>query len=260
MTQTPVKLVAFGMSHYCEKARWALDWHCIPYTEIGWPPGLHQLLTKRCGAKATTLPLVLDGTKVVQDSSVIIDWAEAMTRNRSRSLTPKVNAAEAQDIERRANDVIGVNVRRLVYAETLPNYPQVVKPALFQRTSSWHRAVGNMMWPVTWRIMMKMYEIRPGAAAESRSALERELDWLDKKLADGRTYLVGDRFSRVDLTVASLLAGFARPVEMPVYRQMSLPDTLAADVERWSDRPIINWVLSQYRANRHRKEDGALAA
>jgi glutathione S-transferase len=108
--------------------------------------------------------------------------------------------------------------------------------------------------------MMQMYDIRPGAAAESRSALERELDWLDKKLTDGRFYLAGDRFSRVDLTVASLLAGFARPAEMPVYRYMSFPNTLSSDVERWSDRPIMRWVISQYRSNRIRKDEGALAA
>ena len=260
MTQTTVKLVTFGISHFCEKARWALDWHSIPYTEIGWPPGLHQLLAKRCGAKATTLPILFDGAKVIQDSSVIINWAEAMDEDPSRSLTPKANMAEAQEIERRANDVIGVHVRRLAYAETLPSCPHVVKPALFQRTAGWHQVVGNMMWPITWRIIMQMYEIRPGAAAESRSALERELDWLDTKLADGRSYLVGDRFSRVDLTVASLLAGFARPEEMPVYRQMSLPESLTTDVERWRDRPIMRWVVSQYRSNRVRKDKEPLAA
>ena len=59
--------------------------------------------------------------------------------------------------------------------------------------------------------MIGMYDIRPGAALESRAALQSELDWLDSKLSDGRFYLVGDHFSRADLTVTSLLAGFARP-------------------------------------------------
>jgi glutathione S-transferase len=50
-----------------------------------------------------------------------------------------------------------------------------------------------------------MYDIGPEAACDSRSMLASELDWLDTKLADGRSYLAGNRFSRVDLTVASLL-------------------------------------------------------
>ena len=39
MSQLQRKLVTFGISHYCEKARWALDWHGIAYEEINWAPG-----------------------------------------------------------------------------------------------------------------------------------------------------------------------------------------------------------------------------
>ena len=167
-----------------------------------------------------------------------------------RSLAPGGNLAEAQEIERRADDVIGVHVRRLAYAETLPSCPHLVKPALFLRTSISNRLIGNFMWPVTRRLMMRVYDIRPGAASESRSRLELELDWLDNKLADGRPYLLGDQFSRVDLTVASLLAAFARPKEMAVYHEMEV-DPLTADLERWSQRPVMRWVLSQYQKHRN---------
>src|SRR6187397_1237510 len=56
----PGQTITFGFSHFCEKARWALDWHGIAYQEIGWPPGVHRILAKRCGAKGTTLPILLD--------------------------------------------------------------------------------------------------------------------------------------------------------------------------------------------------------
>ena len=59
------RLITFGISHFCGKARWALDWHGIPYEEIGWPPGWHLVLAKRCGATASTLPIVLDGETVI---------------------------------------------------------------------------------------------------------------------------------------------------------------------------------------------------
>ena len=71
--------------------------------------------------------------------------------------------------------------------------PHLVKPALFLRTSVSNRLIGNFMWPVTRRLMMRSYDIRPGAAAESRFRLESELDWLDNILADGRPYLLGDQ-------------------------------------------------------------------
>lgn len=256
MAHSKPKLITFGLSHFCEKARWALDWHSIPYEEIGWPPGWHLVLAKRCGARATTLPIILDGETVIQGSGAIIDWAESRGNDPRRSLAPCGNLAEAQEIERRADEVIGMHVRRLAYAETLPTCPSLVKPALFLRTSASDRLIGNLMWPVTRRLMMRAYDIRPGAASESRSRLESELDWLDNKLADGRPYLIGDRFSRVDLTVASLLAAFAQPKEMQVYHEMKI-DSLTADLERWSQRPVVRWVISQYRRYRNPSSRGA---
>ena len=243
------RLITFGISHFCEKARWALDWHGIPYEEIGWPPGWHLVLAKRCGATASTLPIVLDGETVIQGSGAIIDWAESKSKNPRLSLAPHGCWTEAQEIERRADEVIGVHVRRLAYAETLPRCPHLVKPALFLRTSVSNRLIGNFMWPITRRIMIRTFDIRAGAATESRSTLESELDWLDSKLAGGRPYLVGDRFSRVDLTVASLLAAFAQPKEMAVYHEMSV-EPLTADIERWSQRPVMRWVNSQYQRHR----------
>jgi|SRR5215467_12001612 glutathione S-transferase len=244
-------LIVFGISHFCEKARWALDWHGVSYNEIGWPPGLHRALLKYNAAKGTSLPVVLDGDLVIEGSGAIIDWAERKAQDQTRSLNPRTgDLAEVREIERRADEVLGSHVRRLVYAETLPHYSHLVRPALFLSCSTWHHRIGSLMWPVTRRIMMRMYDIRPGAASESRAALESELNWLDARLSDGRFYLVGDRFSRADLTVASLLAVFAGPKEMPVYHRMRRPDALAADIERWRPRPAMQWIVEQYRRHR----------
>ena len=121
-------------------------------------------------------------------------------------------------------EVIGVHVRRLAFAELLPAHAHVVKSALFHGATGWRRLAGSMMWPVSRHVMVRVFDIVPGAAEESRSKLEEEFDWLEEKLADGRTYLVGDRFSRADLTVASLLAQFARPNELGIHHTMSGSD------------------------------------
>jgi glutathione S-transferase len=246
VSQSQPRFVTFGISHYCEKARWALDWHGIDYEEINWPPGVHLILAKSCGAKRTSLPILLDGRSVIQGSGAIIDWADQQTHDQARRLT----LSDAREIERRADSVIGVHVRRLAYAELLPRFSELAKPALFGKSSGSHRLAGNAMWPLTRRIMIRMHDITPDAAAESRSILESELDWLDNTLADNRRYLTGDRFSRADITVASLLAFFAPPQEMPTYREMSIPKALLADRERWRDRPVMRWVVAQYQTHR----------
>ena len=197
---------------------------------------------------------MIDG--IIQGSGAIIDWAEKNATDRNRRLTPQADRKEAEHIEQRTDAVIGVHVRRLAFAETLPSYPHLLKPALFQGASAWHRLLGNMMWPVSRRLMLRKFDIRPGAAAESRARLEVELDWLDTKLADGRPYLAGDRFSRADLTVASLLSTFAKPKEMPLYYAMMTPEAINNDVRRWSERRVMRWVLTQYRAHRAPPQGG----
>jgi hypothetical protein len=76
----------------------------------------------------------------------------------------------------------------------LPRCANLAKPALFANASSSHRLIGNLMWPLS-RITMRMYDITPDTAAESRSILESEFDWLDGTLAHNRRYLAGDRLA-----------------------------------------------------------------
>ena len=248
-TETP-RLIAFGISHYCEKARWALDWHGIPFNEVGWPPGLHVMLARRLGTGDTSLPILLAGDAVVQGSGRIIDWAERNGARDRDSLAPHGDISTAAEIERRADNVIGVEARRLLYAEMFPGHADMVKPALFQNTGPFHRLLGNLMWPKTRRIIRRIYAATPDSAAKARARLEAEFDWLETELADGRQFLVGDRFSRVDLTVASLLGFFVRPPQVPAYHNMDLPPTLAEDIARWRPRPVMHWVGGIYETCR----------
>ncbi len=246
MASTSPRLITIGISHFCEKARWALDWHGVPYVEERWALGLHRVLTKLNGAKGTTLPILIDGKTVIQGSGKIIDWADAKVGACGGALT----VADARKIEERADARIGVHVRRLAYAAMLPSSGHLVKAELFRNLSPAQRVAGTVMWPVTRRLMIRALDISPRAASESRAILELELDWLDEHLSDGRQYLAGDRFSRADIAVASLLAPFARPPEMPAFQAMVFPPALAADCERWRGRPIMRFVKRQYRDHR----------
>jgi glutathione S-transferase len=245
MKQDKPRLVTFACSPFCEKARWALDWHGIEYEEIGWPVGLHEMLAKRCGAPATTVPILLDGDNVIQGSGAIIDWADQKDQDPSRKLT----LSGSPKIEQRADDVIGLHVRRLYFSEMLPTFPGLIKPGFFQNMSASHRLIGNMMWPVAWRVMIRRYDASAEAASESRSKLDAELEWLESTLND-RSYLIGDNFSRADLTVSSLLAPIACPQELPAYRTIQFSDALVADVKRWQRHPVMRWVAEQYEAHR----------
>jgi glutathione S-transferase len=162
----------------------------------------------------------------------------------------RLTSPAAIDIERRADDGIGVNARRLFYAEALHRTRPAIKQAFSTGYTPGHRLIGHMTWPFTILAIKVKYDVRRGAAEESRAKLERELDWLDGLLADGHPYLAGDRFTRADITVASLLAPLAPTDRVKTYHGMALPEALIADFERWKDRPIMRWLAARYRNER----------
>ena len=48
--EADLTLYTFGLSHYCEKARWSLDLCGVPYQEVRWAPGPHLLTARRIAA------------------------------------------------------------------------------------------------------------------------------------------------------------------------------------------------------------------
>lgn len=247
MPASEPKLITFAISHFCEKARWALEWHGIGYTEARWAPGPHIVLTRRLGAPTTTLPVLVAGDRTIQGSDRVIDWTDAHDPGPERCLTPPGHEAEARAIERRAGEAIGVQIRRLIYAETLTRHPGAVRPGLFQGSPPVQRAIGRALWPLLRRLTIKVLDAAPSAAEDARGRLDAELAWVDGLLSDGRRFLVADRFSRADIAVASLLAPLARPAEHALYAGLPLPPALMADVRRWADRPAMRWVRQLYR-------------
>ena len=85
---------------------------------------------------------------------------------------------------------------------------------------------------------------------ESKSIVNDELNWIEELLADGRTYLVGDRFSRADIAVASILAPLASPSAHPVYCRLEHPPRMAQELANWENRPSLKWVHDVYAKHR----------
>jgi glutathione S-transferase len=246
MTGTKPQLITFAISHYCEKARWALDWLGVDYRETVCPPGWNVVLAKALGARESKVPFLVDGKRVIEGSGAIVDWADERAADPSRRLT----SPEALEIEARADESVGVNARRLFYAEAIPRTRPAIKQAFSAGYTPMHRFIGHMTWPFTILAIKIKYDVWPGAAEEARARLEAELDWLDGLLADGRQYLAGGRFSRADITVASLLGPLSPPERVKTYHGMALPEALIKDYERWKDRPVMRWLAERYQNER----------
>lgn len=58
------RLMTIGPSHYCEKARWGLDFFEVDYTEDKHPPLVHWAWSLPSGG-GRTVPILKIGTKVI---------------------------------------------------------------------------------------------------------------------------------------------------------------------------------------------------
>jgi len=248
---SPPALYVFAISHYCEKARWALDFLGVVYALRHLPPVRHIEITKQLGAPGSSLPLLVTGERVVQGSGAILDWAEAAAAGSTRRLSPDpAFEAECRALEQRLDDVAGVHVRRSYYSEALVEHPDTVRPIFTRDLAPPERQALDENWGLVRKLMMGAMDLGPEQGQESRRIVEGELDWLDGRLADHRRFLVGDRFSRADMTAASLFAPLALPKEHPTYGMLEVPPRARADLARWAERPTVAWVREIYRAYR----------
>lgn len=237
------KLYIFIVSHFCEKARWALDYFNVGYELIHLPPGVHVLAAKKMGAPGTTVPILKIGKEVIQGSDKIIDWAQENYSSTSKTLLSK---EPYKEIEERLDSVIGVHIRRYFYSEALVDYPENVKETFSRHLSRINSVALKLSWKKVRQIMIDSMDLGTDQRLESKQIVEKELSWLEDILSDSRDYLLGDGFSRADLTAASLIAGIARPDEHPVYPYLELPPLMKQDIENWKDRPAIKWVNNIY--------------
>jgi glutathione S-transferase len=244
-------LYVFAISHYCEKARWALDFLGVEYELRNLSPGPHVQLTKQLGATGSSLPLLVSEDGVVQGSGSIIDWAESAVSDPSRHLSPDSELKEeCRALEQRLDAVAGVHVRRYYYSEAIVEHPDIVRPIFTRDLEASERQLLDENWGLVRQLMIGAMDLGPGQWQESRRIVEDELDWFDGLLTDGRRFLLGDRFSRTDLSAASLLAPLALPKEHPTYGVLEVPPRARADLALWAERPTLSWVREIYREHR----------
>ncbi len=242
-------LYVFAISHYCEKARWALD-HCgIPFRLHHSIPGMNRRIANKLGSKSGSLPFLQIGDELVTGSSAIIDWGNK-NRAPGKACLNGDNSEPLKALEKRLDDLTGVHIRRFYYSDALINDPSSVRP-IFSKDLPFIPKISLIFaWPKITQVMIKFMDLGPQKGMQSRDILLGELDMLDALLSDGRPYLIGDTFTRADITAASLLAPLVNPAKHPTYSALSLPSALSETIKHWQDRPILKWVSKIYAEHR----------
>jgi glutathione S-transferase len=245
-----VRLLTIPISHYCEKARWALDRAAIAYREERHVQGVHRLAARRAGGGSTVPVLVADG-QVATSSREILEWADAR-------LAPENRLFAAGDREERAlcerlDEVLGPAGRRLMYVHMFPQRKVTVRYNN-QGVPAWEHGVLLLAWSPVQRVIARALGIRPGIEREDERTVFAELDHVAAILARGAPYLSGERFGAADLTFAAMAAAVVFP---PVYGvRLPQPEELvprtAELVERARAHPAGAHALRMFAE--HRRE------
>ena len=238
-------LYVFAISHYCEKARWALDHFGIAYRLQHVVPGLNRRIAKKLGTHNGSLPFLGTSAGVIAGSGPIIDWGEN-ARTPGRASLKGSDEPQVLALEQRLDAVAGVHIRRYYYSNALLSDPASVRPIFSRDLALLPRLAVTLGWGKIVPFMISGMDLGPAQGEQSRRLLEGELDWLDDVLSDGRPYLTGHTFTRADLTAASLLAPLVNPPQHPTYAGLAMPPELEQTIAQWRERPVMKWVGDVY--------------
>ncbi len=238
-------LYQFPISHYCEKARWALDYKHLDYEVRNLLPGLHVLKTKKLAPHAS-VPILVDDGKAIQGSGDIISWLD--DKFPERNLTPVAEQLKQEALawEKYVDTEIGIHVRRCCY-QVLLDYPDIVIPFLAHNGPWYGKPLLTIMFPRLRKKMRAMMNINEDSARKSREHLEAAIDRVYGQLQK-RPFLVGDEFTRADLAAASLLAPLCKPEKYGLNWPVRFPDQLEALIDEFRGR--MAWVHKVYESYR----------
>jgi glutathione S-transferase len=240
------------ISHFSEKARWALDYKGIEHQRRAPTPGAHiavalWLTRGRC----KTFPVLqLDG-EAIGDSTAIIAELERLFPDPPLYPEDPDERRRALELEEFFDEELGPHSRLLAFHEATKD-PAVVERFTVDLLPGRLAEIG----PVRaggMRFFSTFAALRYGVKSDRRAELAKAnilaaFDRLESDLGPG-DYLVGDQFTVADLTAASLLYPVVLPPEGP-----SLPPP-PEGFERFraplKERLGYLWVEDMFR--KHRK-------
>ena len=249
---TDFELFHFPISHFNEKARWALDWKGIAHRRTSVLPGPQKLAMQRLSGQSQ-VPVLRHGEKAIAGSSQIVEYLEEFQPE--PSLYPSDAGEREQALATQAwlDEELGPAVRRAMFFEVLQDPDYFVLMFTQDRGRATQRAY-RLGFPAVSRVMKSEMDITPETSAASLKLCHSILDRLERERG-AAGYLIGDQFSIADLTAAALLIPAFRPKGGPVMPTRS--SKVASDwFDRWTDHPLGDWVRTIY--DRHRGSSSAV--
>ena len=243
------ELYLFPHSHYCEAARWALDRKGVAYKATALVPGPHLITVPRI-APRSSLPVLLMGGEVIQGAREIMDYLDA--RFPENPLSPDGADAQAQaaQLEADADANIGIPLRAAIY-QHLIHHKAPMKYCFTYDMPPHKKLFFSLTYPILKKRIYDTYVRDDGYVAQAKAKLGEQIARFDERVA-GREFLLGDRLSRADIMVASMLSIGVLPKEHPFeWPELGDDEALLEVLDKFRDSATFEWVRRIYRDHRN---------
>jgi glutathione S-transferase len=235
------------ISHYNEKARWALDYKRVAHHRQVLGPD--YLIRAWRATGRGTLPILFVDERAIGDSTHIIAALEE--RYPEAPLYPGDAAARqrALALEDYFDEQLGPAIRAAIVTPLFRLDPDIALRVL--TTGMPDKAYETLrplmrIFPAYYRFRHK---IRDAKLETDRATVNDALDRIEQEL-QGRAYLIGDAFTVADLAAAALLSPLLQPPEIQYPLNVELPRYLQDYRAALLKHPAAQWATGIYRLHR----------
>jgi glutathione S-transferase len=158
-------------------------------------------------------------------------------------------AKEALDWEKYLDEEIGVPLRLWFYFHTLPDRSRAQR-FLLDGAPWYGRLAMALVYPRVRDAMRTAMNVNADSARRSEARLLKALDRLDSAVKE-RRFLVGDCFSRADLTACALLSPYCALGKSGPELEIAFPAEVRELRSRDVSRPFFGWVTETYKGHRY---------
>ena len=250
-----MRLITIPMSHYCEKARWALERLGLAYHENRHLQGFHYPKTYWV-SRNPGVPVLIDGGTVIVDSTAILKHLDRYALPDMR-LYPEAGAGRrhVEELEDLFDETLGVESRRWFYFHYLPEPHEALRIA-GQGIPSIKRALAPLAFPLMRRYAAWLLQVSASTVATGLERARQVVRQTDSLLADGRPFLASEGFSAADLTLACMMSPFILPDEYGIRlpSDAELPAGMRPTVQEFRETVTGQYVLTLFRNHRHRAD------
>jgi glutathione S-transferase len=235
------------VSNYNEKARWALDYKAIPHVRRPAIPGQHVAIAKRLSGRNTFPVLQLDG-ETIGDSTEIIAALERRYPDRPLYPSDPGERCRALELEDFFDEELGPYVRTLVVHHMLPD-ARLTLGAFFPDIRGPRRLAARAMFPAIRRRFASSLAISSESVELAFEKLKIAGERFSAELQPSG-YLVGDKFTVADLTLAALVAPAVAPEQFPYPQPQRNHPRIAPVREVLDEYGVLEWTRNLYAFHR----------